>query len=122
MAAPFHILIVEDEPVAAEQIAEFLGQGDMRVTIANNAIDGLAVHQNDPAGLILTDLRMPGGDGFMLIRAVRAHSHDLPVVVITGQLLREEEADYVRAEASAVLRKPIDLRELLETVERLRAS
>lgn len=116
----FHILIVEDEDIAAEQMAEFLRDNDFRVTVAPNAVDALTLHEGDAADLIVTDLRMPGGDGFHLIRSLRDGASAIPIIVVTGHILRDAEAELLEKSATVVLRKPINLRELLTAIEDLR--
>ena len=105
-----HILVVDDEPLAAEQIAKFLEKPGVRTSTAGSGRSALALHREDPADLIVTDLRMPDGDGVELIQAIRSEDGDLPIIVVTGQVLREAEA--LDAGATVLLRKPLDLSEL----------
>ena len=121
-AKPKHILVVDDEPLAAQQVARFLERADVRTSIANSGHAALASDRNDAADLIVTDLRMPDGDGVELIRGIRAHDPDRPIIVVTGQVLREAEAEALEAGASELLRKPLDLHELSAAVARLLPS
>jgi two-component system cell cycle sensor histidine kinase/response regulator CckA len=107
-----HILVVDDEPLAAEQIAKFLEKPGVRTSTAGSGRSALALHREDPADLIVTDLRMPDGDGVELIQAIRSEDGDLPIIVVTGQVLREAEAEALDAGATVLLRKPLDLSEL----------
>lgn len=110
--ADTHILVVDDEPLAAEQIARFLEGPSVRTSTAGSGRSALALHAVDPADLIVTDLRMPDGDGVELIHAIRARDAELPIIVVTGQVLREAEAEALEAGATVLLRKPLDLSEL----------
>lgn len=47
-----------------------------------------------------------------LIQAIRSEDTDLPIIVVTGQVLREAEAEALDAGATVLLRKPLDLSEL----------
>jgi DNA-binding response OmpR family regulator len=107
-----HILVVDDEPLAAEQIAKFLEKPGVRTSTAGSGRSALALHRDDPADLIVTVLRMPDGDGVELIQAIRSEDGDLPIIVVTGQVLREAEAEALDAGATVLLRKPLDLSEL----------
>jgi two-component system, cell cycle sensor histidine kinase and response regulator CckA len=111
-----HILVVDDEPLAAQQVSKFLEHGTVRTSTAGSGRAALSVHQQDPADLIVTDLRMPDGDGVELIRAIRTESPGLAIIVVTGQVLREAEAEALDAGATELLRKPLDLQELAMAV------
>lgn len=118
MAQNQHILVVDDEPLAAQQVSRFLESESIRTTMAGSGSSALSSHQADPADLIVTDLRMPDGDGVELIRNIRAEDTGLPIVVVTGQVLREAEAEALDAGATVLLRKPVDLQELASAVKR----
>ncbi|MEP4378719.1 MAG: response regulator [Alphaproteobacteria bacterium] len=107
-----HILVVDDEPLAAEQVARFLEGPSVRTSTAGSGRSALALHTSDPADMIVTDLRMPDGDGVELIHAIRSRDTELPIIVVTGQVLREAEAEALDAGATVLLRKPLDLGEL----------
>jgi len=111
-----HILVVDDEPLAAQQVSRFLERDDVRTSTAGSGNTALALHRSDPADLIVTDLRMPDGDGVELIRAIRAEDPDRPIIVVTGQVLREAETEALDAGATELLRKPLDLHELSRAV------
>lgn len=118
MARIRHILVVDDEPLAAQQVARFLERDDIRTSTAGSGNTALALHRKDPADLIVTDLRMPDGNGVELIRVIRAEDPDRPIVVVTGQVLREAETEALDAGASELLRKPLDLYELSRAIAR----
>lgn len=113
-----HILVVDDEPLAALQVSRFLESDSIRTSMAGSGSSALSSHHTDPADLIVTDLRMPDGDGVELIRNIRAEDLSLPIVVVTGQVLREAEAEALDAGATELLRKPLDLQELASAVKR----
>lgn len=113
-----HILVVDDEPLAAEQVSKFLETSAVRTSKSGSGRAALASHQQDPADMIVTDLRMPDGDGVELIRAIRAEDTAIPIIVVTGQVLREAEAEALDAGATELLRKPLDLYELALVVKR----
>ena len=107
-----HILVVDDEPLAAEQVARFLEGPSVRTSTAGSGRSTLALHTSDPADMIVTDLRMPDGDGVELMHAIRVSDNELPIIVVIGQVLREAEAEALDAGATVLLRKPLDLNEL----------
>ena len=110
------ILIVDDDRDARELIASVLAEAGYTVEVAEDgyaAIEKLGTVRPD---LVLTDLRMPGLNGVDLAQRIRAQG-DLPVILTTGA----ETHDLCTASdaygAVACLTKPINLDELLWTIE-----
>ncbi|HEY0834363.1 MAG TPA: response regulator [Azospirillum sp.] len=122
MPDPFHVLVAEDEPLAAMAIEDFLSRKGYRVTLAVDGVDAMERQSADPADIIVTDLRMPRMDGKGLIRALRAVDPALPVVIMTGYLSFGPEDDDLAdgaAQPLEVLRKPVSPQAILDTLERL---
>ena len=113
-----HVLVVEDEPLAAGQMARYLEAKGYRASTVGDGLAGLRVHRKDPADIVVTDLRMPHLDGYEFIRELRRDNPDLPIIVVTGHM-RMEGGEEKRTGAAVVLKKPINLRELAQTVERM---
>lgn len=122
MPDPLHILVAEDEPLAAMAIEDFLSRKGFRVTLACDGQEAMEHHRADPADLVITDLRMPRMDGRALIRELRSQDADLPVLVMTGFLAMEPGQDDLTADRwkpLEVLRKPVSPQDILSTMERL---
>jgi len=119
-APPMAILVVDDEEMATREIAAFLSKsGHTAFTAASGreAREMLARHHID---ILVTDLRMPDGDGFQLIAEAAAEYPHIGLVVVTGQPLRDREAlAELENGVDAILRKPVSLRELAETLRSL---
>ena len=113
-----HVLVVEDEPLAAGQMARYLEAKGYRASTVGDGLAGLRVHRKDPADIVVTDLRMPHLDGYEFIRELRRDNPDLPIIVVTGHM-RMEGGEEEQTGAAVVLKKPINLRELAQTVERM---
>jgi len=113
--APPHVLVVDDEEEAANEIAGFLDAIGYRVTVAVNGQQALEIHLNDPARAVITDLRMPDRDGHWLIDRLRGGSGaPVFIIIITGQAARStRELDRLRQSADALLRKPASLRDIV---------
>lgn len=112
------ILVVDDEVLAAMAIGEFLGSRGFHVTIAPDGLEALARFEDDSFAAVITDLRMPRMDGHSLIRVLRQHRPDLPVIVMTGYLCAgaEENAILEQPVPIPVLRKPVSLQEVAEVL------
>ena len=70
----------------------------------------------DKPGLIVADVRMPGGDGLSVLRALRGIGYDVPIVVITGFACEQTLNDAFRLGASVVLSKPFAMEDLRHVV------
>lgn len=122
MAEPRHILIAEDEVLAALALERYLSHHGYRVSIAHDGLKALEVEERDPADALVTDLRMPRMDGLKLIRRVRERRADLPIVVMTGYLSGANGADELengQRGPLVVLKKPVSPQEILTAVETL---
>ena len=116
------ILVVEDDPMAADIVMRTV-QGDGRTCRhARNGREALSmIHQARPA-LIILDLMMPEMDGFTFLDALRAEGPDfadIPVVVLTAKDLTQAEQESLAGRVMETLRKGAGQREnLLEVIHR----
>jgi two-component system response regulator FlrC len=116
------ILVVEDDPALREALVDTLELSGYAVHAAGDGEQALAwlegVHAGGDPGLVLTDVQMPGMDGHVLLRTLKAHWPELPVLLMTAygqfdlavQAMREGAADY--------LPKPFEPDRLLAAVAR----
>jgi chemotaxis protein histidine kinase CheA len=116
------VLVVEDSVGVRELQRVILEGAGYHVLTAVDGLDGASRLQEAPVDLVLSDVEMPGMDGFTLTRTLRATRgwEDVPVVIMTS---RGDEADQragLDAGASAyLLKSEFDQAELIDTVRRL---
>jgi nitrogen-specific signal transduction histidine kinase len=110
------VLVVDDEEVIAEELAEYLQLKGYDVATAGSGLEALELHRSRPADIVITDLLMPEMDGHELIRRLRRTDPDLPVMLVTGHTTFGDEKESITTGASVVLKKPIELSELLDTL------
>lgn len=111
------ILLVDDDEETLESIGEALrffgGATVMTATSGHHALEALQKHVPDA---MVTDFRMPGMNGIELAQRAREAVPKLPVVIITAY----NDDELVKAASLAgvcdVIRKPLDVKELLEAV------
>jgi len=119
MVAVHRILVVEDHVDTAEAFAIIFEARGLRVSLASNGQDALAILENDQDFCaILLDLMMPGMDGRAFRRAQRedARLADIPVIIVSGDPTLTEAARQMGV--TNFLKKPIDPLELVKAVER----
>ncbi len=104
------ILVVDDEPDFAKGLARLIQKGFPAnpVLIKNQGDAALELLQERPCALLITDLRMPGIDGFSLLEKALVLEPALSVVVLTGFGTIETAVAALKAGAYDFLTKPID--------------
>ena len=113
------VLFVEDSEINRRVVKEMLRAGGIEMSEAEDGFIGLQMINDGDYDLILMDLRMPGMDGMTAIRHIRAREDDkarLPVIVITADDGPSIDADCHAAGADEVLRKPVSMGALFETI------
>ncbi len=113
------VLIVEDDMATAQLYDRGLAQLGYETDIAYGGADALRKIQSQQFGSVVTDLRMPMGDGFTLIDAISAlpEENRPRVIVVTGRFLDEKEAEKLDGKVVTLLPKNgLSPRELAERV------
>src|SRR5690348_8544688 len=113
------ILIVEDEFAVARGIQYALQQEGYEVTVARSGEEGLEFASTQAPDLIVLDVRLPGIDGFEVLRRLRAVGSKAPVLFLTA---RGDEFDKVvglELGADDYVTKPFALRELMSRIRAL---
>jgi DNA-binding NtrC family response regulator len=117
------VLVVDDEPDMLENLTRILRRGSYLCLTAPNAEAALGAVETQRPDLVITDLRMPGMDGFSLLRALQRRSPGLPVVIFSASASDDTVRDATEAGAAAFLPKPFSSLHLLQTIrETLRVS
>ncbi len=105
------ILIVDDEPYILQMHARMvrLWSPDVQVLQANNGQEALALIRETTPDLVLLDLMMPELDGFGVLAAMREapSTRDVPVVVVTAQVLTQEDMERLNRGVASVLQKEL---------------
>jgi two-component system, NtrC family, response regulator AtoC len=122
------ILLVDDEDLSRESIADFLGMAMGHEIV--QAIDGeeaLSLFKEKPFPIVITDLKMPGMHGIDLLSTIRRSTEfpDTNVIIMTGFADYESAISALREGAHDYLEKPVDvmrLSRLIADIERDRAS
>ncbi|HEX5685453.1 MAG TPA: response regulator [Ideonella sp.] len=118
---PIHgarVLLVEDNAINQQVAAEFLAKAGMKVTVANNGIEAVDCVKGQPYDLVLMDVQMPEMDGLQATRLIRSlpQGQALPIVAMTASALVQDRQDCLAAGMDGHVAKPIDARELVETL------
>lgn len=114
------VLVVEDEPTIAAQLADALGAAGYAVDVANNGVDAhfQGDDESQPFDAVVLDLGLPQMDGLTVLKKWRAAGRTMPVLILTARDNWHEKVAGIDAGADDYLAKPFHMEELLA---RLRA-
>jgi len=114
------LLLVDDEQDARELVRAILEQCGAKVRVAVDAAEGLDALRAEPTDVLISDLGMPGEDGYAFIRKVRAlpasEGGRVPAIALTAHARAEDRVRALLAGFKAHLPKPVDPNELVASV------
>jgi CheY-like chemotaxis protein len=121
--AGVHVLVVDDEPDARLLVARILQTCKAEVTTAGSMNEALDVMRRNPPHVLISDLGMPGNDGFELIKAVRVLAADaggnIPAAALSAFARSEDRRRAMLAGFQTHVAKPVEADELLAVVASL---
>jgi len=112
------VLVVDDDVAVGTVLVGLLRQAGMTATHVPGGEAALRALADDPADVVVTDLRMPGMDGMQLLAAIVARWPGLPVIVLTAHGTVALAVDAMRAGAADFLLKPFDREQIVYVVEK----
>ena len=112
------ILIVDDSPEFQLLVRSFLAEEPYLILSAGDPLQATGSALRDNPSLIVVDIGLPGGDGWILLDRLKSNpfTRNIPVVVVTGQTKQGLEEKSRTKGAVAFLTKPIEKQALLSTV------
>lgn len=119
---PWRVLVVDDSLNTREIVKEVLEAYGYRVTTAEDGLDGWQKALGGRYNAILTDIEMPGLDGFSLTTRLRSHAQyeTTPIIIITSREREEDKRRGIQAGADAyIVKGDFDQSSLLETLRTL---
>jgi len=122
MSAELQALVVEDSPMMRQLIVRALSRiKGLKVTEAEDGVDGLRKLAAGKFDIIFTDINMPIMDGLKLVKRVRsdARHSETPIVIITTEGAAEDKQRAISLGANAYITKPIQAPIVMATVKEL---
>ncbi len=114
----YTILIVDDEPNYQIVMSELLGEEGFETITADNGNQALDIAKTADIDLILTDMQMPGMDGFALLKETKSTKPELPVIMITAYGEVEKAVQAMQYGAFSYITKPFNNDELVATIKK----
>ncbi len=115
----FAVMVVEDDADLRELFCAVLGEAGYDSLPASDAREALDILEKHPVDVVITDVMMPGMDGFALTRTLRSCGYELPVLIITARDRAADKQEGFRAGTDDYMVKPIDVNEMVWRVEAL---
>jgi CheY-like chemotaxis protein len=119
-----NVLFIEDDQMNRRVVKDMLDVAGAQLTEAESGPAGLALIDTESFDILLLDLRMPGMDGFEVLKRIRAREDEraqLPIIVITADTAVDLRERCLKAGADDVLFKPIAMDSLFDSIGRLLA-
>lgn len=125
-ATSLNILVVDDEPDIREILLDLIRGWGYRCRTAADGLQALAMQEEDPADLVLSDIMMPNMDGMSLLRELVKRHPGTRVMLFTGYGTIASAVEAIRLGAHGYIQKPIDYprlqQELLALAEERRLT
>ena len=102
-----HILIVDDDDYVRAAVANLLAIAGHEISLARDGSEACELLEGGRFDAVVSDINMPSLDGMGLLRMVRQHDADLPVILMTGEPKLETAMEAVALGALRYLTKPV---------------
>jgi len=102
------ILIIDDEKTTLQMMKFFLGACGYEVLTAENADLGLEIFEKELPPIVLTDIKMPGRDGFSILKMIKSMRPETEVMVVTGHGDKDLKQKALDLEAAEFFNKPLN--------------
>ena len=112
------ILVVEDDNDTLKSISTFLNRSGFQVITAKCAEDAEAIIKREKVETVLSDIKLPGIDGFKFTKRIKK-KYNTDVIVMTGYSSKYSYEDAIKNGASDLLFKPVKLNELVLRINRV---
>lgn len=112
------VLVVDDEEFVRESLQELLEARGYEVFTAVGGVAAAELLRKEEVDVVLTDMKMPEGDGQALLQIARSEGVDVPILVLTGASSVGEAVAAMKTGAYDLLEKPVDPEHLTHALER----
>jgi DNA-binding response OmpR family regulator len=114
-----HFLVIDDDALVRESIQLMLNDSDYKVDLAEDGVQGIKLFKQNKYDVVITDIIMPNKEGFETISELKKINDNVKIIAISGGSRNGIGAYLPIAEnlgAKAILYKPFDESELIQTI------
>lgn len=113
------VLLVEDEKKIADSIGKGLKEQDYHVETAYDGKIALRLFENGSFNIIITDINLPGINGFDLCKIIRGRNQHIPIIMLTAFSATQDKIEGFDAGADDYIVKPFEFKELVVRIRAL---
>ena len=119
----FRVLIVDDSPVLRFMLQEMLeALGHKVIAQADSVASAIKAYKEHKPDLLTLDITLPDGDGLSALMEIKRIDRFSKVIIVTGNDQKKLEEQALHMKAIGVLRKPFDLDDLANILDRVPGS
>ncbi len=115
----FKILIADDDEIVRDSISSLLKDEGYTVLSAQDGLDAIKILRIEDIDLVITDLRMPGADGYQVLKYAVKNNPDTVVVILTAYGTLDTALNAIKDGAYDYLTKPFKIQEIILLVEKI---
>ncbi len=115
---PLHVLLVDDEKEFVQTLSERLRMRQINSNVVFSGQEALDTADKDDTEVMVLDLKMPGIDGFEVLRRIKKSRPEIEVIILTGHGSEADRETCMELGAFAYLRKPADIDQLADTMKK----
>jgi len=115
------VLVIEDDPVQSRLLTVRLKAAGYHVAVACDGVQSVSAVRRERPDLILLDIGLPGGDGHLVLRRLKAivHLSAIPIIAVSGRAVETDGERMLAAGADDYFQKPVDLERLISRMHAL---
>ncbi len=114
-----NVLIIEDEPIMRNILKNALTKAGFEATIAEDGIKGISAINEGDFDIIITDIVLPKGDGFKILKWAKEKRPETSVILITGHGKVKDAVEAMKLGASDYLTKPFSMEDLALRINKI---
>ncbi|MCD6388116.1 MAG: response regulator [Desulfobulbaceae bacterium] len=119
---PSKVLLVDDEQDFVKTLSERLTLRDMGTAVVHDGSSAINLIEQDQPDVMVLDLKMPGVDGFEVLKRVKESTPHVEVIILTGHGNEDDKKQCMDMGAFAYLRKPVNITKLSEVIKEANAK
>jgi signal transduction histidine kinase/DNA-binding response OmpR family regulator len=116
-ATPSRVLIVDDSDLNRDLFGNYVASMGHQVILAANGREALSIFDRGAIDLVITDLSMPGISGWQVAEGVKKQNPDVPVLLVSGWAIQQDEPRIRESGVDRVLQKPCTMAKFQKAVE-----
>jgi DNA-binding response OmpR family regulator len=115
------VLIIEDDAVQVRLLTIRLKAAGYAVAVASDAVQSVGAVRRERPDTVLLDIGLPGGDGYVVLKRLKAlvHISAVPIIAVSGRAAATDRDRMLAAGADDYFEKPVDVDRLLARIRQL---